>query len=190
MGVEGSASHGAGLARFLWSRSLKVVERRFAWASRFRRPVKDYERLPKLVAGLHFVAFACLILGRLGLALTAGPPTRSRRFDSHYERRGMAHVLTALEPSSGWRKVEVTERRRGREFAGMMRHLAEEIYPRAEYIRLVCDNLSTHSPAAFYESFAPEVARSLAKRIEEHGQGCYASGSMRSVSSGQIGSER
>src|SRR5829696_8940323 len=41
-----------------------VVERNFAWASRFRRLVKDYERLPETVAGLHFVAFACLFLHR------------------------------------------------------------------------------------------------------------------------------
>ena len=39
-----------------------VVERDFAWASRFRRLVKDYERLPDTLAGLHFVAFACLFL--------------------------------------------------------------------------------------------------------------------------------
>jgi transposase len=38
------------------------IERDFAWASRFRRLVKDYERLPETVAGLHFVAFACLFL--------------------------------------------------------------------------------------------------------------------------------
>ena len=93
-------------------------------------------------------------------------PGRAGRFDSHYERRGMAFVLMAFEPLSGWRKVELTERRRGREFAGMVRGLLEEDYPRAQRIRLVCDNLSTHSPAAFYESFPPEVARSLTKRIE------------------------
>lgn len=39
-----------------------VVERSFAWATRFRRLVHDYERLPKTVRGLHFVAFACLML--------------------------------------------------------------------------------------------------------------------------------
>ena len=42
-----------------------VVERTFAWKSRFRRLVRDYERLPETVAGLHFVAFACLMLVRL-----------------------------------------------------------------------------------------------------------------------------
>lgn len=42
-----------------------VVERSFAWAARFRRLAKDYERLPETAAGLHFVAFACLMLHRL-----------------------------------------------------------------------------------------------------------------------------
>lgn len=50
-----------------------VVERDFAWASRFRRLVKDYERLPETVAGLHFVAFACLMLSRAVPALGLGP---------------------------------------------------------------------------------------------------------------------
>ena len=93
-------------------------------------------------------------------------PGKVRRFDSEYEREGMAYVHVAFEPLKGWREVEVSERRRGLEFAHLMRHLAEEIYPDAEKIRLVCDNLSTHSPAAFYESFSPEIAHRLARKIE------------------------
>jgi transposase len=50
-----------------------VVERDFAWASRFRRLVKDYERLPTVLAGLHFVAFACLFLRQATSILGAGP---------------------------------------------------------------------------------------------------------------------
>jgi transposase len=50
-----------------------VVERDFAWASRFRRLVKDYERLPTTLAGLHFVAFACLFLQQAAGILGAGP---------------------------------------------------------------------------------------------------------------------
>jgi transposase len=50
-----------------------VVERSFAWAARFRRLAKDYERLPETVAGLHFVAFACLMLHRL-VTLAAQSP--------------------------------------------------------------------------------------------------------------------
>lgn len=78
----------------------------------------------------------------------------------------MGHVLMAFEPSSGWRRVSVSERRRKQEFAEEVRGLAEEDYPDAEKIRLVCDNLSTHSAAAFYETFPPEQARRLARRIE------------------------
>jgi transposase len=50
-----------------------VVERDFAWTSRFRRLVKDYERLPAVLAGLHFVAFACLFLRQATGILGPGP---------------------------------------------------------------------------------------------------------------------
>jgi transposase len=50
-----------------------VIERSFAWAARFRRLAKDYERLPETVAGLHFVAFACLMLHRLVTVAAQSP---------------------------------------------------------------------------------------------------------------------
>ena len=95
-----------------------------------------------------------------------GAPGRPERRDHHYERRGTANVLMAFEPLTGRREVSVTERRRGREFAEAVRRLVEEDYPEAERIRLVCDNLSTHSPAAFYETFPPQEARRLARKVE------------------------
>jgi hypothetical protein len=64
-------------------------------------------------------------------------PGKVRRFDSEYKREGMAYVHMAFEPLRGWREVEVSERRRGLEFAQLMHHLAEEIYPDAEKIRLI-----------------------------------------------------
>jgi hypothetical protein len=67
---------------------------------------------------------------------------------------------------TGWRRVEVTERRRKQEFAEAVRRIAEEDYPEAEKIRVVLDNLSTHTKAAFYEAFDPERARRLARRVE------------------------
>ncbi len=51
----------------------RVIERSFAWAARFRRLAKDYERLPGTVVGLHFVAFACLLLHRALVASGASP---------------------------------------------------------------------------------------------------------------------
>ena len=93
-------------------------------------------------------------------------PGRVERFDSEYERGGVCWVLMSFEPLSGWREVVVTERRRKQEFALAMRRLAQEHYPHAEKIWVVLDNLSTHTAAAFYESFSVEVARKLARRIE------------------------
>jgi transposase len=54
-----------------------VVERSFAWASRFRRLARDYERLPQTLAGLHFIAFACLLLSRLPLLLLGTLPVHN-----------------------------------------------------------------------------------------------------------------
>lgn len=107
----------------------------------------------------------CQLLAELREPLPRAPG-RPERHDHEYERRGTANVLMSFEPLTGWRRTSVTQRRRGREFAEEVRHLAEEVYPRAEKIRLVLDNLSTHSSAAFYESFPPEQARHLAKRVE------------------------
>jgi hypothetical protein len=65
-----------------------------------------------------------------------GRPGRPERRDHEYERRGMAHVLMAFEPLAGRREVEVTEQRRGKEFAEMVGRLAEEVYySEAERIR-------------------------------------------------------
>jgi transposase len=58
--MAGSGQVSGDWAWFCASAEEVVVERDFAWASRFRRLVRDYERLPQTVAGLHFVAFACL----------------------------------------------------------------------------------------------------------------------------------
>jgi hypothetical protein len=118
-----------------------------------KRPVVCFDERP------------CQLLAEVREPL-AGKPGCPERRDYEYERRGMAHVLMAFEPLRGWRRTSVTERRRGKEFAEEVRRLAEDLYPEAECIRLVCDNLSTHTAAAFYETFSPEVARRLARRVE------------------------
>jgi transposase len=107
----------------------------------------------------------CQMLAEVRESL-ASKPGKPERVDSEYERRGTAHVLLAFEPLKGRREISVTERRRKQEFAQMMRYLAETVYPDADRIRLVVDNLNTHSPAAFYELFPAEQARHLSKKIE------------------------
>lgn len=97
------------------------------------------------------------------LPVVAGLPERG---DHEYERGGMAYLFMAFEPLAGWRATSVRERRRGLEFAEEVRWLVEEVYPEAQRLRLVVDNLSTHSPAAFYGAFAPEFARLLSRKVE------------------------
>ncbi len=107
----------------------------------------------------------CQLIGEVTEPLPP-KPCEIAKYDSRYKRGGTRHVLMSFEPLTGWREAMVTERRRKQEFADSMRHLAEEVYPHAEKIRVVLDNLSTHTAAAFYESFSAEVARKLARRIE------------------------
>src|SRR5262249_47940646 len=73
-----------------------------------------------------------------------------------------------VEPLAGWRHVEVTTQRTMQDYAQIVRWLVDEAYPQAEYIRLVQDNLNTHTPAAFYETFPPAEARRILQRIEFH----------------------
>ena len=95
-------------------------------------------------------------------------PGSPAKQDSEYTRGGMANLFMAFEPLAGKRHVEVTARKTSIDFAHFMKQLANEHYPDARKIVLVCDNLSTHSPAALYEAFEPEEARRLVQRFEWH----------------------
>ena len=95
-------------------------------------------------------------------------PGKAARIDHEYTRGGMANVFMAFEPLAGVRHVRVTERKRSVDFARFLRSLSDEHYPKADTIVLVCDNLSTHTPAALYEAFGPAEARRLARRFEWH----------------------
>ncbi len=102
---------------------------------------------------------------RPSLAVIPGTP---QRIDYEYERRGTRNLFFVVEPLAGWRHVEVTEQRTKQDYAKILRWLVEERYPNVEYIRLVQDNLNTHTPAALYEAFAPREARRILQRIEFH----------------------
>jgi transposase len=95
-------------------------------------------------------------------------PGRAARVDYEYRRQGTANLFVCFEPLTGWRHVEVTARRTNQDFAEQMRALVDEHYPEAPVIAVVLDNLSTHSPAALYQTFLPEEARRLVKRLEFH----------------------
>lgn len=102
---------------------------------------------------------------RAGLPPAPGRPARS---DYEYQRHGSANVFGYFEPLRGWRQMEVTARRTKQDFAGCMRRLADEFYPRAQTVRVVLDNLSTHTKAALYDTFPPAEARRLARKLEFH----------------------
>ena len=95
-------------------------------------------------------------------------PGEAAREDYEYTREGTANVFLIVEPLAGRRHLTVTERRTRSDFAGQMKYLRDELYPEAEVIRVVLDNLNTHGPASLYTAFAPEEARRLAKRLEFH----------------------
>jgi DDE superfamily endonuclease len=95
-------------------------------------------------------------------------PGRPRRVDYEYTRNGTANVFMLFEPLKGWRHAAVTERRTNKDFARAVKDLVEVQYPAAERVVLVLDNLSTHTPAALYETFPPDEARRLVERLEIH----------------------
>ena len=96
------------------------------------------------------------------------PATKNhaRRVDYEYERAGVSSVFMFTAPLERWRRVSVRERRTKVDWAHEVKHLLEVDFPYAKKVILVCDNLNTHTAGAFYESFAPDVARSLVKRLE------------------------
>ena len=119
-----------------------------------KRPVVCFDERP------------CQLLADVREPLAPRPGGGVRLVDHEYRRGGTANAHVSFEPLTGWRRVEVTERRRKWEFAEEIRRLAEEDYPQAKSIRLVLDNLSTHTASAFYEVFPAEQARRLARRVE------------------------
>ena len=95
-------------------------------------------------------------------------PGQIERYDCEYRRNGTANLFVFLDVNRPWRKVKVTERRAAEDFAACMRDLADVHYPEAERIRVVLDNLSTHSAGALYQTFPADEARRVLRRLEFH----------------------
>ena len=92
-------------------------------------------------------------------------PGQLERYDCEYRRNGTVNLFVFLDAHRPWRKVKVTDHRTGRDFAQCMREIADVHYPQAEQIRVVLDNLSTHSAGALYEAFLAPQARRLLRRL-------------------------
>lgn len=95
-------------------------------------------------------------------------PGRPGRVDYEYVRNGTANLFVVVDPTAGRRLVTVTERRTKADFAEQMRRLCDDLYPDADRVRVVLDNLNTHTTGALYEAFGPAEARRLAAKLEFH----------------------
>jgi hypothetical protein len=95
-------------------------------------------------------------------------PTQPRRIDHEYERRGTCNLFAFFQPLAAWRHFVVTDRRTAVDSAHQMRALVDGHFPEAPLIRVVVDNLNTHSPAALYATFPPAEARRLTQKLEFH----------------------
>ena len=98
----------------------------------------------------------------------AAKPGQTERYDYEYERNGTAVIFLFAEPLVGKRVVNVRKRRTAIDWAEEVKELLDTVYPDAEKVILVCDNLNTHKPASFYKAFPPAEARRLLNRLEIH----------------------
>ena len=120
-----------------------------------KRPLVCVDEMPKQL----------LMDTREPLPMRPGDP---ERFDYEYKRGGVADLFMLFEPLAGKRHIEITDQRRRVEWAEVMRIVSDELYPDAEKIVVVLDNLNTHVRAAFYLAFEPQEARRLVERFELH----------------------
>lgn len=120
-----------------------------------RRPVVCFDELP------------VQLVSEVRVPLPA-VPGRIRREDYEYRREGVANVFVHCEPLQGWRHLAVTAQRCKADFARQMQWLVDVGFPRAVLIRVVLDNLSTHTAEALYETFPPAEARRILRRLEFH----------------------
>ena len=92
----------------------------------------------------------------------------AKRVDYEYRRNGTVNLFVFVQPRGGWRMVRITDHRARTDWALAVRELLDVQFPHAEIVRLVMDNLNTHSLGSLYEAFEPSEARRLAKRLEIH----------------------
>jgi transposase len=95
-------------------------------------------------------------------------PGQPERYDYEYRRNGTLNLFVFLDAHYPWRYVKVTDQRTAKDFAKCMRELVDVHFPEADCIRVVLDNLSTHTAAALYQTFPPGEARRVIRRLEFH----------------------
>ena len=95
-------------------------------------------------------------------------PGDDQKLDSEYVRHGTCSIFVFTEPLAGRRHVSVREHRTAEDWAEEIKYLSDVMYPDAEKIVLVMDNLNTHKPASLYKRYSPAEARRIIRRLEIH----------------------
>ncbi len=93
-------------------------------------------------------------------------PGQDEKQDYEYSRQGVVNIFIANEPLKGKRYIRIRKTRTKKDWAYFVRYIADQLYPKAEKIRLIMDNLNTHTPSALYETFPPEKAKRIWDRFE------------------------
>jgi transposase len=120
-----------------------------------RRPVVCFDESP------------LQLIGEVRQPISAAPG-QPARYDYEYKRNGTVNLFVCLDVHRSWRQVTVTDQRTAQDYACCLRDLVDIHYPEADRIRVVQDNLSTHTAGALYETFPPEEAHRLLRRLEFH----------------------
>ena len=95
-------------------------------------------------------------------------PGQVERYDYEYRRNGTVNLFVVIDAHQPWRSVTVTRRRTAQDYAARLQELVDHDYPHAERIRVVQDNLSTHTPGSLYETFPAAEAHRILRRLEFH----------------------
>jgi len=95
-------------------------------------------------------------------------PGDTEKVDFEYTRNGTCSIFAFIEPLGGRHHTSVRERRTAKDWAEEIRYLVDEMYPEAEKIILIMDNLNTHKAASLYKEYPPEEARRITKKLELH----------------------
>jgi hypothetical protein len=95
-------------------------------------------------------------------------PGSVEKYDTEYERNGGSHLFMFFDPVAGQRHVAVTDHRTAVDWAHQIKHLVDVLYPQAERITWVMDNLNTHTGASLYKAFPPEEARRILDKLDIH----------------------
>ncbi len=93
---------------------------------------------------------------------------KPQKYDYEYKREGTCNIFGIFQPLTGWRQMKVTKQRTAIDFADCMKELVDVMFPSSTMIRVVLDNLNTHTPASLYQAFPPEEARRILSKLEFH----------------------